>query len=330
MVTKTVVSIIVAFLIAISISSLFLFFSVYQIQNGRILQKGDAYGVQNFLLEYDHNVHNKKAIFIIGSSQVRALNTTYIDEYLSSHNSTFRVYNLSIGSDRPQERIKSLQMILQAKPHLVAYGIGPRDFQDITVSSTKPISILPDPETLFHRFLSLSTNYFGLDLSFMDSPNAVTLAVIKEITGTSESAQYVPYPDAFFKIGKPQTEIHNNEQLLSDIPHAIPITHIDETNNENEIAFVKIINQLQANNIKTVIFVVPEARTYLNKMPESYQASFNSTIAKIEQSCGIDVYRLDEKYADQNIFFDPNHLAINKNVTIYSKNVSQIILSGVR
>jgi len=74
-------------------------------------------------------------IFIVGSSNVYAINATSINEQLSNEQKNYLVYNLADQGDNPTRRLNSIDNIISHKPEFVLYGIGIWDFE-------KPVSKL--------------------------------------------------------------------------------------------------------------------------------------------------------------------------------------------
>ena len=99
---------------------------------------------------YSNLNSDKKQIFILGSSQVVAVNATHIDNYLSKSGYDYNIYNLATISDTPKLRLQTLDMIISSNPEIILYGIGPRDFRSSpTDNMEKP---LPDPNAFFISF----------------------------------------------------------------------------------------------------------------------------------------------------------------------------------
>ncbi len=180
---KIALGAICAIIIAFSILVIFDFFQKYLIQNNvqgfsntLDLEAQEKMVQTKFLSQHFDPIKNK--IFLLGSSHIKPLNTTYIQEQLSKNNQDFDVYNLAIGGDSPQERLKSLDLLISSKPKIVVYGIAYRDFMDqfpSGYSESKPISILPDPRDFFNEISAkLFSNY---DLGFIENPKLVTLTL---------------------------------------------------------------------------------------------------------------------------------------------------------
>ena len=308
-----------------------IFFSQYKIQDGIPILIGDeSYDLQKQFFQ-QHPTNNEKQVFLIGSSQIIALNTTFIDNYLEKHNHIFHIYNLAYNSDQPKERLKTIDMLISAKPDIVMYGIAPRDFQrnGLLISSSQPSSFLPDPQVISQEITNGIEQNLGIDLDFLASPKLITLQDIKQITKEkSPYTEFFPYPDIFVKVDEKSFKIRSNDELKTLIPLTTPITSIDVKENDNEIALEKIIEKFKKNNIEVIIISVPQSRVYLDTMSESYKISFDSILDSISRTSNVKIIRLDDKYADFHIWTDPMHIAIG-NSTIYSEDVAKAILNKV-
>ncbi len=174
-------SVVLAFSILITVD----FFQYYQLQNdGKDFSKIlDIIGQEkiaqaNFFskpLEFDEN-----NIFLIGSSHIKSLNTTFIQDQLSKNNQDFIVYNLAVGADSPEERLKNLDLLISSKPKIVVYGIAYRDFMvglfdsgQLDIKST----LLPDPNSFFNEQTKELFSHYDFD--FMENPKLVTLTALK-------------------------------------------------------------------------------------------------------------------------------------------------------
>ena len=73
------------------------------------------------------NMEDKNKIFLIGSSNLYAIDTKKINDRLSTTN--YLAYNLADMSDNPDRRLSSIDNIISNKPKLVLYGIGIWEFQ---------------------------------------------------------------------------------------------------------------------------------------------------------------------------------------------------------
>ena len=109
---KIVISVLIAFIISFTAFTLFLNWTS---EFDELSQSKKEFYSQNF--ESGNN------IVILGSSQTGRLNSTYIEEKISS-NIKYDVYNLSIPANRPDHRLSSLDKIIAMNPKLLIYGIG--------------------------------------------------------------------------------------------------------------------------------------------------------------------------------------------------------------
>ena len=74
---------------------------------------------------------NQRKIFILGASPVNAINSKIVDGVVQTADPNFKTYNLAKGSDDPDKRKSSLDLIIKNKPEIVLYGIGLRDFHEL-------------------------------------------------------------------------------------------------------------------------------------------------------------------------------------------------------
>jgi len=300
-----------------------------------------------FLKQHFNDSENR--IFIIGSSQVKPLNTTYIQDYLSKNNLNYTVYNLGAGGDRPSDRIKSINMIISAKPKVIVYGIAYRDFVPLISTQSafspstfgKTSSPLPDlnmiSTDLFAKIGSSLNNIIPLP----ENPKLMTETAMKNaINKISERLMhkkksaidltFKPYPNAIFNVSKsdiPKTDIELRDTFFVE---GATFTGIGNVNtNPDLIAFEKIINILRQNHIKVIVFTPPQSRYYLDDMPSDERSQFNLLLNKTSQDLNMKIYPLWEKYADLQIWYDPQHVATYNNNPIFSQDISEIITKEI-
>lgn len=303
-----------------------LFFYQYDIKDGVwVSRDSDHVITQNEF--YSQNFDpNEKRVFIMGSSQVVPLNATYIKEYISVNNHDYEIYNLATISDLPMYRLETLDMIISTKPEIVAYGISDRDF---TFSQpSRPSSFLPDPHQFFVKLLDIVKNSIGYDVSVLESPQRVTLLFIIDFVNKfdKEKSEVIPYENTpFMRIPKSATIIKNDVGFRrTGFDNIIP-----PEKNVNVIALKEIIKKLQENNIKVIVFIIPQNKFYSDPMPDVYKKSFNSILDDLHTIPNLKIYDLYYKYKDLNIWGDLTHVAINRNATIYSEDVARMILEEI-
>ena len=126
-----------------------------------------------------------------------------------------------------------------------------------------------------------------------------------------------------------ETDIATRQELES-YSSDIQFGGIDNSSTNKEIIALKeIIKKLQQNNIKVIIFSVPYSNVFLEKVEIEEQEYFEKLLVQITNEFGINSEFLHNEYNDLLIWRDPFHVAINKEVLIYSEDVSQIILKGL-
>lgn len=304
-------------LVAFSLSSI-----IFVLINNLYLQIYDS--SWRGLLSLEFNSDKPKKIFIIGSSSVYSINSTYVHDYLAKNDLTYEVYDLADMSDSPSRRLLSIQNLISLKPDLVVYGIGLFDFEkkldDVRSQVlTKSLSTyILNPHIFFSEALTYIVN-IDLNSKIPTSPKDKTLLTAKYVL---RGPEYVDHPFINFK----NTAIANIDSF-PNLLDSSQTTRLDLSNSNKEfIAFNKIINELQKNNIDVLIFTNPYHRSVLNHFNDNDKLEFVNKLKKIAMEKNLHVYFFHDKYADINIWKDPVHVAVNKTASIYSEDIAKIIL----
>lgn len=278
--------------------------------------------------EFYSNAYDQsdKFILILGSSEVANMNMTYVQNTISQHNPDYQIYNLGTAADVPTTRLQTIDKIIALHPKMVIYGIGIRDFMeksDIQLHLDKPENPLPEINQIPNPF-----NIDGTQLN-LESPKFLSLKVIDNflftVLGISNDDNIIKDRTPFYLHGKDVYEIKNSSFIESDFHKRPALRYVDPPDSNVELfALQQIIKKLQDNDIKIVFFTTPKARIYFDSLGEEQKQTFDSILDELEKN-RISIYRLDDKYADMNIWFDYRHVAIDKQGLIYSKDVSEII-----
>lgn len=238
----------------------------------------------------------------------------------------YQVYNLGIGADVPTERLQTIDKIIELHPKLVVYGIGIRDFMErseIQLQLDKPKNPLPD----INQLLSL---FKGTEAKLnLESPKFLSLKVIDNflfnVMGISNEDNIIKDRTPFYLHGKDVYEIKSSTNIESDFHNRPALRYIEPPNSNVELfALKQIVTKLQENNIEIVFFTTPKARVYFDNLSDKQSQVFDSILAELERN-QVTIYRLDDKYADMNIWFDYRHVAIDQHGLIYSKDIAEII-----
>src|SRR5690349_11656817 len=85
--------------------------------------------VNNDKLSFASTDLGEKRVFLLGSSYVERLNSTYIKQYLSENGlQQFQVYDIAKnGAGNPSQQIQFLNSIISAHPTVLVYGLGFRE-----------------------------------------------------------------------------------------------------------------------------------------------------------------------------------------------------------
>ncbi len=325
---KIVICVLISFLISFSILYI-------------VLSKYDTNHLTKDEISFYQNVNRDKQIFIIGSSQVLAINATHIKTIITKNFSGYDVYNLGKASDMPKNRIISLDLIINSKPDLIIYGIGFRDIQKIPLGGFGTLvfadnkintqtNYLPDIHDLIEQQILTKLGFFNLNLEFLDNPKFVILNIMKTETQKKDFLQKESKIYEFVDV----PFYHPSEQELNGIKKSVSEDKIIDCGRKMEfdpiykdrnlVSLVNMINKLQENNIKVVLFTVPYHKKCIDNFDIESKLQFESTIKDIANQTQTDVYFLHDSYRGLDTWYDNNHLTFQN--MFYSDDIAKIII----
>jgi hypothetical protein len=283
---------------------------------------------QNF---FKDNIFKKNTIFLVGSSHVGRINATIVNQLVSEKtdelDETIIVYNLAKSGNNPSKELQSVDLIISANPKIVIYGISYRDFlfpHDKTIKD----SILPDPEVFVNHIKS------SIPVGWIPTnPQLLTRNVLNDFFNiTSEleqnnSKKTKMIPNTPFYNYSQISYIMTNEELKKEVfdPYNWRDSSREYTNYNS---LQKYIQKLQKNDIEIIIFTTPLQKYYLNNLSESQKNSFSILLEKLSNN-GIKIYEFEEKYKDLNIWYNPTHVSLHSNSTIFSTEIAEIIVQEI-
>ena len=291
-----------------------------------------AFSTDLYIQVYDPNWHgiinssksvdsSKGKIFIVGSSNINAIDATSINEQLSNEQKNYLVFNLADQGDNPIRRAGSIDNIISHKPEFVLYGVGLWDFQ-------KPIShlqshsasdFLLQPGDFFKSLFQDNIDLYGYGPGkIFISPKDRSLTSVKYILRGPDQP-YHPF------IRFDPTPIHSNEKLVEVFgwPENNGLDVTEE--NKKIIALNQIIHKLQKNDIKVILFSYPHSKALYTFEPQDLK-DFQRMLDNKSNEFDIPIYSLHEKYVDLEIWRETLHVAIHPDAQIYTDDILKIIL----
>jgi len=278
----------------------------------------------------------KERIFIFGSSQMGQLNVTLVNQVVSKNYPSFEVYNLSMSSDEPSNRLPHLERTISLEPTLVIYGITYRDFQtcgfnDVPCIENDPF-LLPDIKKSIEANLPKEIQENKINPAF------ITLRIIRDGLGESQlftEQNKIRFPNSpFYYIDpnlhhtiieldeelKKQSNVMKNQGLIIDV----------SDNGKDVKALKTIIKSLKENNIDVILYIVPQNGPYfLDNISVENKEGFNQMIDRISSEFKIPVYNFTEKYSEEKIWGDTRHISFNPRSMIFSEDFTKIILEEI-
>jgi len=268
----------------------------------------------------------KGKIFIVGSSNLYAIDAVSINEQLSNKEKNYLVYNLADQGDNPTRRLNSIDNIIAHKPEFVLYGVGLWDFQKPIshLQSHSTIDYLLQPGDLFKSLFkdNIDLYDYGPGMIYI-SPKDRSLTSLKYIVRGPDQ-HYHP----FMKFEP--TPIHSKERLVEDfgIPGSNKGLDVTEEN-KKIIALNEILHKFQKNDIKVILFSYPHSNAVYSAFQSQELKDFEIMLNNKSNEFDIPVYFLHEKYVDLEIWRETLHVAIHPDVQVYSDDILKIILKEI-
>jgi hypothetical protein len=274
---------------------------------------------------FSQDLEGENKIFILGSSHVYALNPILISNELEKNGKEFTVYNLGSPGDDFEERERTIEMIIEENPKFVLYGIEPRAFETKgrnLVSTTN--GILPSIPSISQLFELIEFDEKGV----LKNPKFALIRTISQPIKDLDKNEK-PYENTPFLTYDPRAgeiiDLENLHKIEKEYFSTIQPAEI----NANLLHLKKIVDKLQNNDIKVILFITPHSKIFLDYFPENERIIFEGIIKNISITNNIVVYSEIDRYSNLNIWHDHTHLAANNNTNFYSKEVSKMILDEI-
>ncbi len=325
----------------ISFAMLFVYLDLYS--------SGNTANVNNENVSSD--ISDEKRVLLIGSSYVERLNATYIKQYLSENGlQQFQVYNIAKnGAGNPSEQSAFLEQMVSAHPTVVVYGLGFRELGYLPYTDSVPKCASGDVEygndqTSFstpaiqdvvayvQKMLPEQTSYF----SNIADPKHVTVDLLKshfeENPNSSGADNYTStgiLGENFVEKRDPQfINIKNLDEVNKPLDYVVRVCPEDMNNELTKLS--EMVSVFKKNNVKVILFVPPFTSSYLNAVGTVGTTQFLSALENFSNTNELQLYDLHDKYINLNIWADPQHVAQNPHVVVYSDDIAQIIMKELK
>ena len=267
-----------------------------------------------FFSNNNSNENIKKRIFLIGSSTVYPVNSTYVNHQLYLNGVNYEIFNLADMSDTPNKRLQSLSNIISNKPDIVIYGLDIHNFKVNDQNQDSFYDQLLNPKKFFTYQFDYVMQY--IQEKIPGSPKDRTISTLKYILSGPE-----PHHHPFIKFYKtsitPINQLQNFDNEIELIEHNFSDT------NKQIISFKKLINEFKNNEIKLIVFSTPYQKTTAN---ENDVKLFEKMLDVYSKKYDFPIYFLHDKYGEMEIWRDGIHIAINEDTQIYTKDVLKILI----
>ena len=278
----------------------------------------------NGIFSNDKMKNDDEIIFLIGASNVYSIDVDKISKKISSNGFDYGIYNLADMSDTPTKRMNSIGNLLNLEPDIVIYGLSITDFEldrdyKSEVFNNDFSYYLLNPDEFFRHFFS-----YMIDSDFSEKfPTSPKDRMMQSIKYVLRGPDYPTHPFINFK----QSNIISQDEMNSIYQNSIEFRGIDDSiENDEFIAANKIIETFESNGIKVLIFTPPYNELVFQHVEQNEREHFVEIMEKISEKFEIDVLYLHEKYAEEEIWKDPYHVAVNENTQIYTNDIKNWLI----
>ncbi|MBG98062.1 hypothetical protein CL659_02930 [bacterium] len=276
----------------------------------------------------EKEIIKKESIFFIGASNVYSIDVDRISDELIMNQLDYEIYNLADMSDTPTRRVNSMMHLVELEPKVIIYGISMTDFEKSRDYRSEFFNRglfgnIVEPDKFFVNFLS---SIFNLDFSekFPTSPKDRMIQSIKYIL---RGPDYPTHPFMNYR----ENNILSQDEIKSIYGEGVGFRGIDnDIENSEFLAVNKIIETFQSNGIKVLIFTPPYNELVFEHVKQSEIENFEKIIDNISQRFDIDILYLHDKYAENEIWSDPYHVAINRNAQIYTDDIKEWMIKELK
>jgi hypothetical protein len=269
----------------------------------------------------------EKKIFILGSSHAGSINATHINQYFSQRGlDHWHVYNLAKPADLPLNRLSELDRIISAKPSVVLYVVGMRDFEKS--ANQNNLADIPNPIESIKEIAS-PTQFIDYDFNEIRNPKLITLrTILSGVLGEDGEVKDWYDPDSpFYPIKKKENAaIIEDAALRKQSEKVSDFMGIDPSSAE---PLRKIIRSLEQENTKVVLVTSPYNKWYLSNVPDNHEDDFINLTQDISAEFGIPLHVFFDRYANLDVWREIEHVSTSQDALIFSDDVAEVLLSEI-
>lgn len=299
---------------------------------------------------------NKTKVFLVGSSRMMMLDAFFIDEYILKNDKEVDVYNQGLSSDIPTRRLSILDKMISLEPKFVFIGVDIWNYlQGGSYKSSSPNSFsasyrcsnkLPEIQQIVNDLIPTQNQFFGLKLSNFDNPKLTTLKLLSgalpdSFRQSKDDAQPDDFVASLASLGEKQSWSFDNPDWRTLADDTLIQREINERgliegysgifnpNSNQAKALREIIETLQDNDIKVVLFTAPLNKfTYALASPCGIQ-DFEAFMENLSTDYNIKWYSFHDKYSNLNVWRDSQHIVWGKDGLGFSEDVAKMILKEI-
>ena len=270
--------------------------------------------------KYLDKISNKsQKIFIIGNSLTYTINPERIEK--SIEDKKYEVFNLSIGGYGLEQRVRTIDILLEKNPKIVVIGLSFRDFstgqREINIESDLN-QIFPSPKGFWKEF----TDEIIIKLPYVESPRYFFHKFLFGSHDFDFKEQNTNFDSKTPFLILSEENFQNNPQK----DFVVDGYSIKNLNDNTRIKFVEyIVKKFEKNGVRVIIISSPVSKIENDSISEENLQNYNDILNYLSATTDVKILDLREKYSQLEIWRDQVHMVFGTPADIYTDEIIKIL-----
>ena len=128
----------------------------------------------------------------------------------------------------------------------------------------------------------------------------------------------------------PNQKIIQEDHILKEMIKENPFKLDSQNKNKQIISLKQMLLKLKENNVKVILFTTPHTKYYINSLEESNRQDFDLILKNISDEIIVPIYNFHNKYNDENIWYDNQHIVFGGADIMYNQDIGKMIQHEIR
>ena len=122
----------------------------------------------------------------------------------------------------------------------------------------------------------------------------------------------------------------DDELKLDGISEAKPVNIRLPSENRDLSSLKEIIDRLQQNNIKVILFASPQHKYLYDLIDDSEKIAFKEILTELHDTTNLEIHLFTDKYSDLEIWRNTTHIVVSKSASIFSIDIAKLIVEELK